>query len=288
MKGILLAGGRGRRLYPLTLGVCKQLLPIFDKPMVYYPLSVLMHAGIQEILIISTPEELIRFKNLFRDGAHLGLSIEYLEQPFPQGIAQSLIIGAEFIGKESIALILGDNIFYGHSLPHLFQPYLKLQEGAVIFGYQVQDPERYGVLVFDESHRVKDIIEKPSPSSPSRYAVTGLYFYDNEAPAIAKRLKPSARGEYEITDINKIYLQRQQLQVHLLDRGFAWLDTGTHDSLQKASLYVQALQERQGIKIACLEEIAYQQSFISLEQLKRLSEEALPSEYGQYLQQLYS
>jgi glucose-1-phosphate thymidylyltransferase len=285
MKGIILAGGKGTRLYPVTLATCKQLLPVFDKPLVYYPLAVLMQAGIREILIISMPEDLPRFQALFKDGSHLGLSISYAAQAEPKGIAQAFVIGADFIGTDSVALILGDNIFYGHNLSDVVRPYADLQKGAVVFGYEVNDPERYGVMAFDDDGRVKDIIEKPK-DPPSSYAVTGLYFYDNSVIDIARSLKPSKRGEYEITDVNVAYLQKKQLQVRLLERGFAWLDTGTHDALQKASIYVQTLQERQGIQIACLEEIAYTQGFISFEQLEKLAEAASASAYGAYLQKL--
>lgn len=285
MKGIILAGGRGTRLYPVTLGTCKQLLPVFDKPLIYYPLAVLMQAGIREVLIVSTPEDLPRFQALFKDGSQLGISISYAVQPEPKGIAEVFVIGSEFIGKDSVALILGDNIFYGHNLADVVRPCTSLKEGGIVFGYEVHDPERYGVVAFDDDGRVKDIIEKPK-DPPSSYAVTGLYFYDNSVIEIARNLKPSKRGEYEITDVNVAYLQRKQLKVQLLERGFAWLDTGTHDALQKASIYVQTLQERQGIKIACLEEIAYQQGYISFEQLEALAEQASVSEYGRYLQKL--
>ncbi len=285
MKGIILAGGKGTRLYPVTLATCKQLLPVFDKPLIYYPLAVLMQAGIREVLIITTPEDLLRFQALFNDGSHLGISISYAVQHEPKGIAQAFVVGADFIGQDTVALVLGDNIFYGHNLAEVVRSCTDLKEGAVVFGYEVQDPERYGVIAFDDDGQVKDIIEKPK-DAPSPYAVTGLYFYDNSVIEIARNLKPSKRGEYEITDVNNVYLQHKQLQVRLLERGFAWLDTGTHDALQKASTYVQTLQERQGIKIACLEEIAYNQGFISFEQLEVLAEAASSSEYGRYLQKL--
>jgi glucose-1-phosphate thymidylyltransferase len=285
MKGIILAGGKGTRLYPVTLGTCKQLLPVFDKPLIYYPLAVLMQAGIREVLIVTTPEDRHRFQSLFKDGSHLGISISYATQPEPKGIAEVFVIGADFIGKDSVALILGDNIFYGHNLADVVRPCTSLKEGGIVFGYEVNDPQRYGVIAFDDDGQVKDIVEKPK-EPPSPYAVTGLYFYDNTVIDIARSLKPSKRGEYEITDVNVAYLQKKQLQVRLLERGFAWLDTGTHDALQKASIYVQTLQERQGIKIACLEEIAYQQGYISFEQLEALAEEASISEYGHYLQKL--
>jgi len=270
MKGIVLAGGKGTRLYPVTLATCKQLLPIYDKPMIYYPLSVLMQAGIREILIISTPEDLPRFQRIFLDGTHLGLSIQYASQPNPEGIAQSFLIGSEFIGDDSVGLILGDNIFYGHELTSVLAPAKNLDKGAVIFGYEVKDPERYGVIDFGADGRIHKIIEKPK-KAPSPYAVTGLYFYDNDVVEIARSLSPSVRGELEITDVNNTYLARGDLHVHLFERGFAWLDTGTFDALQKASAYVQTIQERQGIKIGCLEEIAYQMGYISLEQLEKLA-----------------
>jgi glucose-1-phosphate thymidylyltransferase len=285
MKGIILAGGKGTRLYPVTLGTCKQLLPVFDKPLIYYPLAVLMQAGIREVLIITTPEDLHRFQALFKDGSHLGISISFAVQPEPKGIAEAFILGANFIGKDSVCLILGDNIFYGHNLADVVRPCTDLKKGGIVFGYEVNDPHRYGVIAFDDDGRVKDIVEKPK-DPPSAYAVTGLYFYDNGVIDIAKNLKPSKRGEYEITDINVAYLEKKQLKVRLLDRGFAWLDTGTHDALQKASSYVQTIQERQGIKIACLEEIAYNQGFISFEQLEKLAALASISEYGHYLQKL--
>jgi len=285
MKGIILAGGRGTRLYPVTLGTCKQLLPVFDKPLIYYPLAVLMQAGIREVLIVTTPEDLHRFQALFKDGSQIGISITYAVQIEPKGIAEVFVIGADFIGKDSVCLILGDNIFYGHNITEVVRPCTDLKEGGLVFGYEVNDPERYGVIAFDDDGRIKDIIEKPK-DPPSSYAVTGLYFYDNTVIDIAKNLKLSKRGEYEITDVNVAYLQKRKLKVRLLDRGFAWLDTGTHDALQKASNYVQTIQERQGIKIACVEEIAYQQGFISFEQLERLAHKASASEYGHYLQKL--
>jgi len=285
MKGIILAGGRGTRLYPVTLSTCKQLLPVFDKPLIYYPLAVLMQASIRDVLIITTPEDLPRFQALFKDGSQLGISIRYDVQKEPRGIADAFVIGADFIGKDSVCLILGDNIFYGHNIADVIRPCTDLKEGGIVFGYEVSDPQRYGVIAFDDDGRIKDIIEKPK-EPPSSYAVTGLYFYDNNVIDIAKALKPSKRGEYEITDVNVAYLQKRELSVRLLDRGFAWLDTGTHDALQKASSYVQTIQERQGIKIACLEEIAYQQGFIPFEQLERLAQKASISEYGHYLQKL--
>lgn len=285
MKGIVLAGGKGTRLFPVTLTVCKQLLPVFDKPMIYYPLSVLMMAGIREILIISTPEDLPRFEQLFGDGSHLGLQLSYASQPKPEGIAQAFLIGEDFIGDDSVALILGDNIFYGHHLASLVSSCCQLEKGAVIFGYEVKDPQRYGVVDFDENGKVIDIVEKPS-NPCSRFAVTGLYFYDNDVIEIARNLKPSSRNEYEITDVNKVYLERGNLHLRLLDRGFAWLDTGTHNALQQASLYVQTIQERQGVSIACLEEVAYKMGFISREQLHKQAEALAKSDYGQYLKQM--
>ncbi len=282
MKGIILAGGAGTRLYPVTLGTCKQLLPVYDKPLIYYPLSVLMWAGIRDILIISTPADLPRFQSLFGDGTHLGLSFSYAAQPRPEGIAQAFLIGSSFVGADSVALILGDNIFYGHHLPELLESCASFETGAMIFGYEVKDPERYGVIEFDENRQVKTILEKPE-QPPSRYAVTGLYFYDNAVIEIARTLTPSSRGELEITDVNNAYLKQGSLQLRLLGRGFAWLDTGTHDALQKASVYVQTIQERQGIKIACIEEIAYQKGFIDQEQLSKLAQPLSKSEYGIYL-----
>jgi len=278
VRGIVLAGGRGTRLYPVTLATCKQLLPIYDKPMIYYPLSVLMMAGIREILLISTPEDLPRFEKLLSDGTHLGLQISYAEQKEPKGIAEAFLIGESFIGKDSVALVLGDNIFYGHGLRELLQQSAALQKGAVVFGYEVKDPERYGVVEFDAALRVTNIIEKPT-LPPSRYAVTGLYFYDNDVIEIAKTLKPSRRGELEITDVSLAYLRRGDLNLKLFDRGFAWLDTGTHDALQKASAYVHMIQERQGIRIACLEEIAYEMGFINQEQFHKVSAGLRESEY---------
>ena len=282
MKGIILAGGKGTRLYPVTLTVCKQLLPIYDKPMIYYPLSILMYSGIREILIISTPQDLPRFQDLFGDGSHLGLSFSYASQPQPVGIADSFLVGKSFIGQDPICLILGDNIFYGHNLEGLLNSCHDHQKGAIIFGYEVKDPERYGVIDFDENLKIQGIIEKPL-NPPSRYAVTGLYYYDNDVIDIAANLKPSSRGELEITDVNRVYLKRGNLHLHLLERGFAWLDTGTHDALQKASAYVQTIQERQGIKISCIEEIAYKMGFIDQEQLFRLGALYPNNEYGDYL-----
>lgn len=284
MKGIILAGGRGSRLHPLTLATCKQLLPVFDKPLIYYPLSVLMQAQIREILLIATHEDIPRFQTLLGDGSKLGLQISYALQPRPEGIAQAFIIGEKFIGEDSVALILGDNIFYGNDLPQLLRLCTQLETGGVIFGYEVQDPERYGVVEFDQNFRVTKIEEKPKEPR-SKFAVTGLYFYDNEVIEIAKKLKPSKRGELEITDINLAYLARGTLHLRLLGRGFAWLDSGTPDALHKASVYIQTIQERQGIKVACLEEIAYEMGFISAEDLKQLATNLSSSEYGNYLKE---
>lgn len=287
MKGIILAAGRGSRLYPVTLTTCKQLLPIYDKPMIYYPLSVLMQAGIREILIISTPEDRPRFEKLFGDGSHLGLSFSYAVQDVPRGIADAFIIAESFIGNEGVSLVLGDNIFYGQDLMPALQSAREGIEGAYVFGYEVKDPERYGVFSLNEKGELIDIIEKPKVA-PSRYAVTGLYFYDTDVIEIARNLKPSKRGELEITDVNRAYLERGKLNYRLLGRGFAWLDTGTYESLQSASAYVQAIQERQGIKIGCIEEIAYNMGFINENQLLELAKRLEPSEYGQYLLSLRS
>lgn len=283
MKGIVLAGGKGTRLHPVTLGVCKQLLPVFDKPMIYYPISVLMMAGIREILIISTPQDLPRFSQLFNDGSQLGLTIAYAIQENPNGIAEAFLIAESFIEEDSVSLVLGDNIFYGHNLSEILTPCAQLEKGAIVFGYQVKDPERYGVVAFDEEGKVVDIEEKPL-FPKSRYAVTGLYFYDKDVVSIARELKPSARLEYEITDVNRIYLSRKQLHVKLLGPGFAWLDTGTHESLFQASTYIKTIQERQGIRIASLEEIAYRMGFISREAFQDRIRAMGKSEYGQYLQ----
>jgi glucose-1-phosphate thymidylyltransferase len=288
MKGIILAGGVGTRLYPVTLAVCKQLLPIYDKPMIYYPLSVLMLANIRDILIISTPQDLPRFKNIFRDGKHLGLKFSYKEQPKPGGIAEAFIIGEKFMGNDDVCLILGDNIFYGHGLTDLLRKAVKdieTEGGATIFGYYVNDPERYGVVDFNEKGRVLSIEEKPKKPR-SRYAVTGLYFYGNEVIEIAKNLKPSQRGELEITDINREYLRRVKLRVELMGRGYAWLDTGTHDSLAEASEFISTIEKRQGLKIACIEEIAYSLGYINKEQLRKLAQPLNHNDYGQYLMRI--
>lgn len=284
MKGIILAGGSGTRLYPLTLAVSKQLLPVYDKPMIYYSLSVLMLAGIKDILIISTPQDTPRFTAIFGDGSHLGLSFSYQVQDKPEGLAQAFILGREFIGNDSVCLVLGDNIFYGQGLSVLLQTCARLTTGGIIFGYKVRDPQRYGVVEFDALHNVISIEEKPEKPK-SRYAVTGLYFYDNQAPDIAASLTPSARGELEITDLNNVYLQQGRLKVEFFGRGLAWLDTGTFESLHKAAGFVQVVQERQGLIVACIEEIAWRMGNISLDQLDALSRR-YNNTYGQYLREL--
>ncbi len=285
MKGIILAGGSATRLYPVTRVVSKQLLPVYDKPMIYYPLSVLMLAGIREILLISTPEDLPLFKKLLGDGSQLGLSFSYEEQPRPEGLAQAFIIGKSFIGKDPVCLILGDNIFFGHKLSNILQRSLQLDSGGLIFGYLVRDPERYGVVEFDQNGNVIGIEEKPKRPK-SNYAVPGLYIYDNNVVDIVRNLKPSARGELEITDVNLEYLRRGMLKVELLGRGFAWLDTGTHEALQQAASYVQAIQDRQGLKISCIEEIAYNLGYIGKEELANLAADTMKNEYGRYLMRL--
>lgn len=282
MKGIVLAGGSATRLYPITRAVSKQLLPVYDKPMIYYPISTLMMAGIKEILIISTPHDLSQFQGLLGDGSQLGISFSYAAQPRPEGLAHAFLIGREFIGKDTVALILGDNIFYGHGLPDILKKGVQIEKGGLIFGYPVSDPERYGVVEFDRHGNVIGIEEKPA-NPRSRYAVPGLYFYDNDVIRIAEGLRPSSRGELEITHVNLEYLRRGELRVELIGRGFAWLDTGTFDSLQQASSYVQTIQERQGLKVSCIEEIAFRSGYIGREQLKRLAYDLGRNGYGQYL-----
>jgi len=285
MKGIILAGGSGTRLYPITKGVSKQLVPIYDKPMIYYPLSVLMLAGIKEVLIISTPHDLPRFEELFGDGSDIGMRFEYVVQPSPDGLAQAFILGAEFIGCDDVCLVLGDNIFYGHGLTELLAKSVKNVEQerkATIFGYYVNDPERYGVAEFDASGTVTNIEEKPKDPK-SNYAVIGLYFYPNSVVDIAKNVRPSARGELEITSVNQEYLKKGSLKVELMGRGYAWLDTGTHESLLEAGNFIEVIEKRQGLKVACLEEIAYENGYISKEQLLKLAEPLKKNQYGQYL-----
>ncbi len=284
-KGIILAGGSGSRLYPVTQSISKQLLPVYDKPMIYYPLSTLMLAGIQDILIISTPHDTPRFELLLGDGKQWGLNIQYKIQPSPDGLAQAFILGDTFIGNDLSALVLGDNIFYGHDLNELLMNAMKREEGATVFAYHVNDPERYGVAEFDKSNKVLSLEEKPK-NPKSKYAVTGLYFYDKNVVSMAKSLKPSARGELEITDLNRLYLEKQKLNVEIMGRGYAWLDTGTHDSLLEASQFIATLENRQGLKVSCPEEISYRQGWINADQLEKLATPLSKNGYGHYLQRI--
>lgn len=285
MKGIILAGGSGTRLYPITKSISKQLIPIYDKPMIYYPMSVLMLAGVQDILIISTPRDTPRFEELFNDGHDLGLNITYKVQEKPNGLAEAFIIGEDFIGDDSVCLVLGDNIYYGRGLSEMLQHAASKKNGATVFGYHVNDPERFGVVDFDESMHAKSIVEKPEHPA-SNYAVTGMYFYDNQVVDIAKSIKPSARGELEITDINQTYLNRGELNVEVMGRGFAWLDTGTHDSLQEASSFIATVEKRQNLKVACLEEVAYRMGYIDKDKVYKLAQPLKKNDYGQYLLRL--
>lgn len=285
MKGIILAGGSGTRLYPITKSISKQIIPVYDKPMIYYPLSVLMLAGIRDILIISTPTDLPTYQDLLGDGTMFGINLEYAEQPSPDGLAQAFIIGEEFIGDDQVCLILGDNIFYGYNFSQILTEAGKLEDGALVFGYYVNDPERYGVVDFDKEGNVLSIEEKPKEPK-SNYAVTGLYFYSNDVVEKAKSLKPSARGELEITDLNRIFLEEKRLKVQLLGRGFAWLDTGTHDSLLQASNFIATIEQRQGLKVSCIEEIAFKKGYITKEQLLELAKPLMKNQYGEYLYKL--
>lgn len=285
MKGIVLAGGAGTRLHPMTISISKQIIPVYDKPMIYYPLSTLMLAGIREVLIISTPQDIGLYERLFGDGSQLGMDIQYKIQPSPDGLAQAFVLGEEFIGDDSVCLVLGDNIFYGQGFGSVLQDAAKLDDGAMIFGYYVNDPERYGVAEFDSNKKVIDLEEKPQKPK-SNYAVTGLYFYSNDVVEKAKKLKPSKRGEYEITDLNNIFLKEDRLQIQLLGRGFAWLDTGTPESLLQASNFIETIETRQGLKASCIEEIAFKRGFINRQQFISLIEPLKKSQYGQYLQKI--